>query len=363
MNTTNISSNKKIKARPKSRFKMMTWSFLFIIFSAMILPATSYLFTATDSYAQVTEEQNHRANFWRAVREGEAGYSAVTGPEAGVFINNGGQNWRQIRDTYITKFGGWAILGSLGLILLFFIIKGKIKVEAEKSGMTVPRWTLFERTMHWYTAILFIVLSITGLSMLFGRAVLIPLLGGEGFAAWASLSISIHNLIGPFFTIGVFAMLLFWIKNNIPNATDLKWLATGGGIIGNAHPSAGKANGGEKIWYWLVILVGLLAVCGSGLVLIGWAAQLGLMDNTRATMQFMHQVHAIAAIVWIIAFFGHAYIGTLGTEGALEGMTTGRVSVEWAKQHHDLWYDEVKDEAVHEDEIEVSKNQPDVSAT
>ncbi len=357
MKTTNT------KPKSKNRFRVMGWSMLFIVLSAMILPTASYLLPTSTSYAQVTDDQNHRANFWRAVREGQAGYSAVSGPEAGVFINNGGQNWRQVRNKMITTYGGWAILGSLALILLFFLIKGKIRVEAEKSGMTVPRWTLFERTMHWYTAILFIVLSITGLSMLFGRAVLIPLLGGEGFAAWASLSISLHNIVGPFFTIGVFAMLIFWIKNNIPNATDIKWLTSGGGIIGNAHPSAGKANGGEKIWYWLVIIVGLLAVCGSGLVLIGWAAQWGLVDNTRSTMQFMHQVHAIAAVIWIIAFFGHAYIGTLGTEGALEGMTTGRVSVEWAKQHHDLWYDEVKDEAKHADEIELDKEQPDVSAT
>ena len=140
-------------------------------------------------------------------------------------------------------------------------------------------------------------------------------------------------------------MLLFWIKNNIPNATDLKWFAKGGGIIGNAHPSAGKANGGEKVWYWAVIIIGLLAVCGSGLVLIGWVAQWGLLENTRAIMQDAHQIHAIAAVVWIVLFFGHAYIGTLGTEGALEGMTTGRVGVEWAQQHHDLWYEEVKDQA------------------
>ncbi len=359
MKTTDTNS----KSRPKNRLRMMTWSLLFIIISAMVLPLTSYLISTTNSYAQVTDDQNHRANFWRAVREGEAGYSAVTGPEAGVFINNGGQNWRQVRNNLITTYGGWAILASLGLVVLFYLIKGKIRVEAEKSGKTVPRWTLMERTMHWYTAILFIILSITGLSMLFGRAVLIPLLGAEGFAAWASLSISVHNFVGPFFTLGVFAMLLFWVKNNIPNATDFKWIATGGGIIGNAHPSAGKANGGEKVWYWLVILVGLLAVCGSGIVLIGWAAQWGLIDNTRATMQTMHQIHAIAAIIWMIAFFGHAYIGTLGTEGALEGMTTGRVSVEWAKQHHDLWYDEVKDQAADAEELEVSEKQPDVSPT
>ena len=295
----------------------------------------------------MADDENQRANFWRAVREGSAGYSAVTGPESGVFINNGGQNWRQMRNGIIANYGGWAIIGALLLVAVFFAMRGRIKVDARKSGLSVPRWQTWERFMHWYTAIGFVILTITGLSMLFGRAVLMPLFGKSGFAAWAEFSINVHNYVGPFFTIGVFAMLLFWIKNNIPNAVDFAWLAQGGGLIGNKHPSAGKANGGEKIWYWIVIFVGLLAVCGTGLALIGWLAQWGLGDTTRASMQTMHQIHAIAAIIWIVVFFGHVYIGTIGTEGALEGMTTGRVSVEWAKQHHDLWYEQVKDQAGH----------------
>ena len=338
-------ANTNNQNKRRSRVRAMSWSILFIVLSAMVLPTASYLFSPGPAQAQVVDDQNQRANFWRAVREGEAGYSSVSGPEAGVFINNGGQNWRQMRNGIIANYGGWAIIGSLALILIFFLIKGKIKVDAEKSGLTVPRWQGWERFMHWFTAAGFVILSITGLSMLFGRAVLIPILGPAGFAGWANFSINVHNFVGPFFSIGVFAMLLFWIKNNIPNGTDIKWLATGGGIIGNAHPSAGKANGGEKIWFWIVIFVGLIAVCGTGFALIGWLAQLGMGDTTRASMQLMHQIHAIAAIVWIVVFFGHVYIGTIGTEGALEGMTTGRVSVEWAKQHHDLWYEEVKDQA------------------
>jgi formate dehydrogenase subunit gamma len=39
---------------------------------------------------------------------------------------------------------------------------------------------------------------------------------------------------------------------------------------------------------------------------------------------------------------GHIYIATLGTEGALEGMVSGDVDESWAKQHHDLWFEEVK---------------------
>lgn len=333
------------KIKKQRRMRAMAWSFVVIVLSAMILPTASYLVTAEQAYAQVNNDQNQRANFWRAVRQGVAGYSAVSGVETGVFINNGGQNWRQLRNGVIANYGGWAIVIALGMIVLFLVLRGRIKIEAEQSGLTVPRWNVLERLMHWYTAILFVLLAISGLSMLFGRAVLIPLLGAQGFSGWANMSINVHNYVGPFFAIGVFAMLLFWVKNNLPNGTDIQWFAKGGGIIGNAHPSAGKANGGEKAWYWVVIFVGLLAVCGSGFVLIGWAAQWGLVDASRASMQTAHQVHAIAAIVWVVMFFGHAYIGTIGTEGALEGMTGGRVSVEWARQHHDLWYDEVKGQA------------------
>jgi formate dehydrogenase subunit gamma len=50
---------------------------------------------------------------------------------------------------------------------------------------------------------------------------------------------------------------------------------------------------------------------------------------------------AVLAIIWISFAFGHIYIGTIGTEGALQTMIRGRVSVEWARQHHDLWYEEI----------------------
>lgn len=345
-----------MKPNKKRRFRAMGWALLFIVMSAMILPAASYLITTEQVFAQVSDDENQRSNFWRAVREGNEGYGAVSGPETGVFINNGGQNWRQMRNGIISNYGGWAIIVSLAVILVFFLIKGKIKIVGERSGLTVPRWQFWERCMHWFTAAGFVILAITGLSLLFGRTVLIPILGAKGFSAWASMSINVHNFIGPLFSIGVFAMLLFWIKNNIPNATDMQWFASGGGIVGNNHPSAGKANGGEKIWYWIVIFIGLLAVCGTGFALIGWMEQLGFGNTTRASMQSMHQIHTIAALIWITVFFGHAYIGTVGTEGALEGMTTGRVSVEWAKQHHDQWYEDVKDQT-----SQVSQSDPDIS--
>ena len=347
MTTITAPLQTKVQNKTRSRRRAVTWSLLAIVFGAMLLPVASYLVPNDNLHAQVVNDENQRANFWRAVRKGNAGYSAISGAESGIFINNGGQNWRQMRNGIIANYGGWAIILALLGVAVFYAVRGRIKVDGERSGLTVPRWEMWERVMHWYTAILFVVLAITGLSILFGRAVLIPVLGAGGFAWWANLSINVHNVVGPFFSLGVLAMLLLWAKNNLPNATDLAWLKAGGGLIGKAHPSAGKANGGEKIWYWIVVFVGLIAVCLSGLALIGWLTQFGF-GTTRAGMQLMHQIHAIAAIIWIVVFFGHVYIGTLGTEGALEGMTTGRVSVEWARQHHDLWYEEVKNQTAPE---------------
>ena len=338
-------NSKPIKTSARRRWKGMLWSMVFIAIAAMALPIGSYVLHGITVAQAQDDDSNQRANFWRAVREGNTGYSAISGAETNVLINNGGQNWRQLRNGPIATYGGWALLGVVVVILLFFAIRGSMKLEHPTSGQTVPRWNIVERTIHWLTAIGFVLLAITGLSMFFGRAVLIPILGPEGFSFWAGFSINIHNYVGPFFSGAVLLMFLFWVRNNIPKAVDFKWFAQGGGIFGKAHPSAEKANGGEKVWFWIVVLIGLVGVCVSGFALIGWLGEWGVWEATRANMQTANIIHSIGAMIWIAVFFGHAFMGTIGQEGALEGMTTGRVSVEWAKQHHDLWYEQVKDNA------------------
>ena len=57
---------------------------------------------------------------------------------------------------------------------------------------------------------------------------------------------------------------------------------------------------------------------------------------------FRHLIHGVTALLWVGVWFGHFYLGTVGTEGTLEGMTTGYVDENWAEQHHNLWLEEVK---------------------
>lgn len=328
----------KTASSQRRRWRSMLWSLLAILTLAMALPSIGYVM-AQSSPGPTTfgdHSENPRSTTWREAREGLPGFTVQSGPYVtNKLINNSGETWRQFRTGPLVTYGGWFLAAVPVLILLFFLVVGRNKIEHGRSGLTIERWKAYERLLHWAVAISFILLAITGLSMLFGRYVLIPLMGPEGFAWWASIAMNIHNYLGPAFSVGLLLMIVLWMRHNIPNRTDVEWFKKGGGIVGNEHPSAGKANGGEKAWFWLGVFVFGIVVSATGFVL-----DFPIWGQSRADMALAQGIHAIVAILWIGMFFGHAYIGTLGTEGVLEGMTTGRVDVNWARQHHDLWLEE-----------------------
>jgi formate dehydrogenase subunit gamma len=334
-----ISNNKIRSARARRYKRIFLWSIAIIFLGAMVLPLGSYVYTGIQSaHAQAVEDSNPRANYWRAVREGDRGYTAVEGQETGVLMQNGGQNWRQLRDGPIANYGGWGLFMVVLAIALFFGLKGPVPLEHGRSGRTIPRWSAANRVLHWYTAILFIILAITGLSMFFGRAVLIPLLGPQGFAAWADISKGLHNYGGPAFAVGVVLMLVFLARYNLPAKGDGNWLAQGGGLLSKGkHPAAGRINAGEKIFTY-----GAMLTIGVAVVVTGFILDFPNYGQTRELMQTSNIIHGIASMIWIALMLGHIYLGSVGVEGALEGMSTGEVDENWAKQHHSLWYEEVR---------------------
>ena len=192
--------------------------------------------------------------------------------------------------------------------------------------------------------IAFILLLITGLSLLFGRAVLIPVLGAEGFSAWAITAKYIHNFTGPVFAVALVLLIVSMIRDNLPTMADVNWFLKGG--FAGKHVPTGKLNAGEKLWFWFNA-VGGLVVAISGVVLV-----LPNVFEERSTMQIALIVHAGLALLYIGGSFVHMYMGTLGARGALDAITKGHVSSEWAEQHHDLWYEEVRDQEFASDEGE-----------
>ncbi|MFU8830570.1 MAG: formate dehydrogenase subunit gamma [Wenzhouxiangella sp.] len=331
--------NTRTDSRRKSR-RILAVSAMVLV-AAMLVPLTGYVYVAVAQKQAESpaawSETNPRSETWREVRQGNEGYSAVKGPEANVLINNGGQIYRQIRNGPVSIYGPWVLaIMLLGIVGMFVLSGGGQKVEKPLSGKRVPRWGAYDRYVHWIMSITFIVLAITGLSLLFGRAVLIPLLGAEGFAAWAYAAKYIHNYSGPLFAVTLIMLVISMARHNIPSRVDVDWFLKGG--FAGKHVPTGKLNAGEKLWFWFNGIAGI-AVALSGIVLI-----LPNVFETRSLMQIMLLLHAGLALLYIGGSFIHMYMGTLGARGALDGMTKGHVSSEWAEQHHDLWYAQVKSE-------------------
>ena len=322
---------------------------LFVAVAAMVVPLSGYVYVAmaqeteqAQTQVQPWAETNPRSDVWRQARQATEGRSAIRGPGANVVMTSSGETFRPIRMGPLSTYAPWYLALMLGAVALFFIISGGGEKIAADSGKRLPRWSRFDIALHWFVAILFLVLAITGLSLLFGRAVLIPLMGPEGFAAWALASKNIHNYGGAFFVVGVVLMIVAWTRYNIPDATDVKWLLKGGAF--GKHLPAGRMNGGDKAWFWVNVGAGII-VCATGVMMIN-----PQVFESRELFQLNLIVHAIVAILWLGASFGHMYMATLGAPGSMDAMTKGHVSSEWAKVHHDLWYDEVKDQEFSDDQ-------------
>ena len=232
--------------RRASRLRAMLWSLVLIAAAAMVLPLTAYVWTAAvqaQEASQPAEQagKNPRSEYWRDVRRADQGYTAVRGQETDVLIQSRGEVWREVRNGPVTIIGAVLVLGVILAVLAYHLTKGGFKLE-HRTGRKVLRWAASDRVLHWYTAILFIILAITGLSLIWGRAVLIPVFGKEGFAAWAALAKPIHNYLALFFTAGLVVMLLKWFKHNVWASYDLQWFKQLGGYLDGSHPRAGFAN-------------------------------------------------------------------------------------------------------------------------
>jgi formate dehydrogenase subunit gamma len=250
-----------------------------------------------------------------------------------------GRDWRAFQDVTLPWIGAIAILGVLALLVVFYLIRGMVKIENGRSGRLIVRFNSFERFTHWMTATCFIILAISGLNIAFGRALLLPWMGAETFSAWSQWAKYAHNYLSFPFTIGVVVILLIWIANNIPNQIDIEWLKRGGGIVGHDHPPAEKFNAGQKGIYWIVVIGGTTSA------ITGYLLMFPFYGTGIAGMQTAQMVHGAVAMLFVAAMLAHIYIGTIGMEGAFEAMAEGTVDENWAKQHHGLWLDEVKNNA------------------
>ena len=302
---------------------------------------------------RVKAQPGNNAPLWRDVGKGVAGYSSLpkeSAPEAGVLIQpfvqypgsrltNAGEAWRQVRNQWLIPYGGSLLLIVAGAIAVFFWRKGAIALHGKPTGREIERFTPFERSAHWANAIAFVVLAISGLTMAFGKFVLQPLIGDTLFGWITYLLKNAHNFAGPLFAVSLVVVFITFLKDNMPRQGDLNWLLKGGGILSGQEVPSHRFNAGEKLVFWGGVFFLGAVVVASGFVLDKIVP--GLIYE-RGTMQVAHMVHAVATVLMMAMFMGHIYIGTVGMEGAYKAMKTGYVDETWAKEHHELWYDDIQ---------------------
>jgi len=287
---------------------------------------------------QMQKQPGNNAPVWGQVRKEAAEYyTSIPGRETNVLIQSAGETWRQIRNGPVTFYGGWLVVIIGLLIAAYYFAKGPIKPHDKPTGRMVHRFSTAEQVVHWCMGISFVVLGLSGLVMLFGKYVLLPIIGYTLFAWLTTLSKYLHNFVGPLFFISLLCMIVIYARDNLPAKGDGTWLANGWKILVGIHLPSGRFNAGEKVYFWAGVVVLCLISAVTGFVML-----FPNFEQLRTTMQQMNIIHVVAAVPMIAMALGHIYVGTIGIEGSYGNMRDGVTDESWAKEHHELWYNEVK---------------------
>ncbi|MFN4157015.1 MAG: formate dehydrogenase subunit gamma [Gemmobacter sp.] len=281
-------------------------------------------------------------SLFNALKPGEQVTGRITIPDdqAAGLIKPDNKGWAATHTTTVRSLTIYSMAGILILLAVFFAVRGRIRIEAGPSGRTITRFSGIDRFAHWLMAGSFVVLALTGMNLVLGRTLLLPLVGEGRFGTLTAYGKIAHNYVGWAFMIGLLLSFLLWVGRNLPRAHDMTWLAMGGGLLKKGvHPPAGKFNAGQKLIFWAVTLGGIaLSVTGYFLLFPGVA-------GTQADWQFYQLVHGIVSALLTAIIIAHIYIGSVGMEGAFDAMGSGEVDLNWAKEHHALWVKEVQGNA------------------
>lgn len=251
--------------------------------------------------------------------------------KASVLIQPAGRTWDYFHEVLLHWGGAIVIVGMVALLALAYLIIGRIRIAAGRSGRTIVRFKAFERFSHWLTAVSFVILGLTGLNITFGKILLLPLVGPETFTDISQIAKYLHNFTSFAFVAGLVLISVIFFRDNLLAKVDVEWVKQGGGFIKSKHAPAGRFNLGEKMVYWLSVAAGI-AVSATGFLLL-----FPFYGTDIADMQLAQVAHAVVAMLFIALILAHIYIGTLGMEGAFEAMGTGEVDLNWAREHHDRW--------------------------
>lgn len=266
-----------------------------------------------------------------------AGRTSIPDASAGFLIKPDNKSWAALQGDTLHTLSIVAVVGMIAILALFYLLRGRIRIDSGFAGRTILRFNSIDRFAHWTLATTFIILALTGLNLIIGKSVILPIFGEAAFgtlSAWGKIA---HNFLAWPFMAALIMIFVLWVIDNVPDKIDMAWIKQGGGLLKKGvHPPAKKFNAGQKVIFWTVVLGGA-ALSYTGVMLL-----FPSIAGTPADWQFYQTIHALVAAALSAVVIAHIYIGSIGMEGAFDAMGSGQVDENWAKEHHSLWVEEVK---------------------
>lgn len=222
------------------------------------------------------------------------------------------------REIYVKPFSIWLFLFMLVACLAHYLVFGPKKLHGDTGKKTVVRFTNVERIVHWVGLTCFLFLAITGIIFLLKED------------SPGSLLRKVHGMVGGVFVLSIVAMFMVWWKNTLFVSCDKEWVQKLGGYLWiKGTCPAEKFNAGQKVFFWLVVIL-----CGAVVSVTGILMVLARGDASPAVFL----LHDLSAVAMTAAIIGHGYLSTIANPGTFSAMTSGKVSKEWAEHHHNRWF-------------------------
>ncbi|MBY6187370.1 formate dehydrogenase subunit gamma [Marinobacter hydrocarbonoclasticus] len=310
-----------------------------LLLMVAMLPGLAF---ASDAGMVAAQAGNEAEVVWQAIQQGAEGRTVSESEFHAQLINPQDERLLPLRSNILAPGLALALFGMIAAFAAFIAVNGISKLHHGFSGKMVYRWSKADVAIHWLGAIPCLLLILTGLTLLAGRLIIEPYLGQQTFATMAAIAKPVHDYMAIPFMLGWLLMTVKWAKNQIPAKYDIAWFMVVGGYINfgpfkGKHPDAGFANAGEKLWFWTFAAFGAV-ISASGVILLFPE----YVEPSRNLSLLSLIIHGVSAIIICAFSIVHIFMATVMSEGGMECMVSGYCDENWAIQHHNVWYDEIK---------------------
>ncbi len=248
-----------------------------------------------------------------------------------------GQYFTLLQSDYFKLVFFGVLVGVPALFLVHYLIIGPMIFSHDRKKIYV--FTLFNRIIHTIAAIAFMLLVPTGLIIMFGAT-----LGGGELVRVAK---EIHAISTLLFIISVFPMFTMWVRWMFVHWDDFKWLMIVGGYLNkNKKPvPAGKFNAGQKLWFWLATLGGVVMIAtGAAMYFQDFRLEI-LVELGISQIDFLRAsaiIHNVLGMAVLGLFMTHVYMSVFAIKGAIHSIITGYKEEEEVEVLHSTFYKKLK---------------------